>query len=151
MGTCEVRLTSNPFFLSVVAELLSHVRLSATPWTAAHQAPLSVGFSRQEDWSGLPFPPPGDLPSQGSNPRLLHWQVRSLPLSHQGSLSILAVRRTNVCARQALGPANEKKSRPGRLDGTGEQPAQGKAPGQEAEAAILAPLAQLRVPESRTR
>ena len=38
---------------------------SATPWTAAHQAPLSTGFSRQEDWSGLPFPPPGDLPDPG--------------------------------------------------------------------------------------
>ena len=40
---------------------LSHVLLFATPWTVAHQAPLSVGFSRQEYWSGLPFPPPGDL------------------------------------------------------------------------------------------
>ena len=38
---------------------------SATPWTAAHQAPLSMGFSRQEHWSGLPFPPPGDLPDPG--------------------------------------------------------------------------------------
>ena len=36
--------------------------LYATPWTAAHQAPLSMGFPRQEYWSGLPFPPPGDLP-----------------------------------------------------------------------------------------
>ena len=38
---------------------------SVTPWTVAHQAPLSVGFSRQEYWSGLPFPPPGDLPESG--------------------------------------------------------------------------------------
>ena len=37
----------------------------ATPWTVAHQAPLSVGFSRQESWSGLPFPTPGDLPNPG--------------------------------------------------------------------------------------
>ena len=37
----------------------SHVRLFATPWTIAHQAPLSMGFSRQEYWSGLPCPPPG--------------------------------------------------------------------------------------------
>ena len=43
----------------------SHVRLSATPWTVAHQAPLSMGFSRQEDWSGLPCPSPGDLPNPG--------------------------------------------------------------------------------------
>ena len=40
---------------------LSHVRLFATPWTAARQAPLSMGFSRQEYWSGLPFPSPGHL------------------------------------------------------------------------------------------
>ena len=43
----------------------SHVRLFATLWTAAHQAPLSMGFSRQEHWSGLPFPSPGDLPDPG--------------------------------------------------------------------------------------
>ena len=44
--------------------VLSHsvVSYSATPWTVAHQAPLSVGFHRQEYWSGLPFAPPGDLP-----------------------------------------------------------------------------------------
>ena len=44
---------------------LSQVRLFATPWTVAHQAPLSVGFSRQGYWSGLPCPPPGDLPRPG--------------------------------------------------------------------------------------
>ena len=43
----------------------SHVRLFATPWTVAHQALLSLGFSRQEHWSGLPCPPPGDLPNPG--------------------------------------------------------------------------------------
>ena len=37
----------------------------ATPWTMAHQTPLSMGFSRQEHWKGLPFPPPGDLPDPG--------------------------------------------------------------------------------------
>ena len=41
------------------------VQLLASPWTAAHQAPLSMGFSRQEHWSGLPFPTPGDLPDPG--------------------------------------------------------------------------------------
>ena len=50
------------------AESLSHVQLFATPWTVAHQAPLSMGFSRQEYWSGLPFPPPGDLPDPGIEP-----------------------------------------------------------------------------------
>ena len=43
----------------------SRVQLFATPWTAAHQAPLSIGFSRQEYWSGLPCPPPEDLPDPG--------------------------------------------------------------------------------------
>ena len=42
-----------------------NVRLYVTPWTAACQSPLSMGFSRQEYWSGLPCPPPGDLPDPG--------------------------------------------------------------------------------------
>ena len=45
--------------------MLSHVQLFVTPWTVAHQAPLSMGFSRQEYSSGLPFPPPGYLPDPG--------------------------------------------------------------------------------------
>ena len=48
---------------------LSRVRLFATPWTVAYQAPLSMGFSRQEYWSGLPFSSPGDLPNPGIKPR----------------------------------------------------------------------------------
>ena len=47
---------------------LSRVQLFATPWTAAYQAPLSMGFSRQEYWSGLPFPSPRDLPDPGIEP-----------------------------------------------------------------------------------
>ena len=50
------------------AHSLSHVRLSAAPWTVARQAPLSVGFSRQECCSRLPCPPPGDLPHPGMEP-----------------------------------------------------------------------------------
>ena len=46
----------------------SCVRLFATPWTVAHHAPLSMGFPRQEYWSGVPFPPPGDLPNPGIKP-----------------------------------------------------------------------------------
>ena len=42
--------------------MFNHVRLFVTPWTVARQAPLAMGFSRQEYWSGLPFLPPGDLP-----------------------------------------------------------------------------------------
>ena len=47
---------------------LSHFQLSETPWTVAHQAPLSMGVPRQEYWSGLPFPPPGNLPNSGIKP-----------------------------------------------------------------------------------
>ena len=49
----------------VKVKSLSRVWLFATPWTVAYQAPLSMGFSRQEYWSGLPFPSPGDLPDPG--------------------------------------------------------------------------------------
>ena len=60
---------------------------SWTPWTVARQAPLSMGFSRQESWSGLPFPPPGDLPDPGIKLGSPALQVDSLPLSHLGSLA----------------------------------------------------------------
>ena len=53
----------------VVVQSLSRVQLFATQWTVAHQALLSMGFPRQEYWSGLPFPPPGDLPDPGIEPR----------------------------------------------------------------------------------
>ena len=56
-----------------------------TLWTVAHQAPLSMGFPRQEYWSGLPFPSPGGTPNPGIPLHLLHWQMDSLPLSRQGS------------------------------------------------------------------
>ena len=52
--------------MSVHACTLSHVQLFATSWTVAHQSLLSMGFSRQEYWSGLPFPSPGDLPNPGT-------------------------------------------------------------------------------------
>ena len=56
----------------LLGQSLSHVWFSVNPWTVAHQAPLSMGFSRQDCWSGLPCPPPGDLPDPGSNLLLLH-------------------------------------------------------------------------------
>ena len=61
------------FLLCCVCVLnpFSHVWLFVTPWTAAHQALLSMGFSRQEYWSGLPCPPPGDLPNPGMKPASL--------------------------------------------------------------------------------
>ena len=62
--------------------LFSHLVMSnsfATPWIVAHQAPLSMGFPRQECWSRLPFPSPGDLPDPGSKPVSPAWQADSLP------------------------------------------------------------------------
>ena len=64
---------------------LSHVRLFATPRTVARQASLSIGFSRQEYWTRLPFPSPGDLPNPGIQPRSPALQVDSLPAEPQGS------------------------------------------------------------------
>ena len=55
--------------LKVKVKSLSHARLFVTPWTVGHQAPPSMGFPRQEYWSGLPFPSPGYLPDPGIEPR----------------------------------------------------------------------------------
>ena len=57
-----------PQYVCVCAQLLSHVQLFATLWTAALLTPLSVGFPRQEYWSGFPFPSPGHLPGPGIEP-----------------------------------------------------------------------------------
>ena len=65
-------------------QLLILVQLMVTPGTVAHQAPLSMGFSRQESWSGVPFPPPGDLPDPGIEARSLHCRQILYSLSHQG-------------------------------------------------------------------
>ena len=62
----------------------SHVQLFLTLWTVAHQAPLSMEFSKQEYWNGLSFPSPGDLPDQGLNPGLLCYRQILYHLSHQG-------------------------------------------------------------------
>ena len=59
---------------------LSRVGLFATPWTVAYQVPLSMGFSRQEYWSGLPFPSPGDLPDPEIEPESL--ASKSLQITH---------------------------------------------------------------------
>ena len=75
--------------LSLYAGILScfsHGRLFAALWTVAHQAPLSMGFSRQEYCNGLPSPPPGELPDPGfkpASPPPLALQVDSLSLSHR--------------------------------------------------------------------
>ena len=63
---------------------LSRVRLFATLWTVADQAPPSMGFSRQEYWSGLPFPSPGDLPDPGIEPRSPALQADTLTSESPG-------------------------------------------------------------------
>ena len=68
---------SNAWKWKVKVKSFSHVRLLVTPWTAAYQAPPSMGFSRQEYWSGVPLPSPLLL-------SLLHWQTGSLPLAPPG-------------------------------------------------------------------
>ena len=71
------RLTDLTLLLRVL--VTQFALLSVTPWTVAHQAPLSMGFSRQEYWSEVPFPPPGDLPNPGIKPESPALQADSLP------------------------------------------------------------------------
>ena len=81
------------------AQSLCCVRLFAALWTVGPQAPLSMGLSRREYWSGLPCPPPEDLPHPGIEPKSPALQAHSLPLSYEGSPSyeytcILFIRST---------------------------------------------------------
>ena len=81
--TCQYNFELNAQVLSC-----SVMSKTATPWTVSCQDPLSMGFFRQEYWSRLPFPPPGNLPNSGIKPASLEspaLQADSLPLSHQGS------------------------------------------------------------------
>ena len=75
--------------------VVSHVQLFVTPRTIAQQIPVSMGFSRQEDWSGLPFLLQGIFPTQGSNLGLLHCRLMLHHLSHQGSPQCLKVNYYN--------------------------------------------------------
>ena len=81
---------------------------SATTWTAAHQAPLSMGFLRQEYWSGLPYPPPGDLPNSGIKPRSPTLQVDSLPSEPPGmvgkQLKFIYLKVTGLIFRKFTSP-----------------------------------------------
>ena len=72
--------------MKVKVKSLSRARLFATLWTVAYQAPLSMGFSRQEYWSGLPFPSPGDLPDPGIEPRSPTLQADALTSEPPGKL-----------------------------------------------------------------
>ena len=89
--------------------VLSRVWLCETPWTEALQAPLSMGFSKQEYWSGLPCPPPGDLPKprmESAFPVSPALQEDSFPLRHQGchggSLLCASVLQTESCLFNTL-------------------------------------------------
>ena len=98
-----------------ICRMLSCVQLLATFWTVAREAPLSTGFSRQEQWSGLPCPPPGDLLTQGSNPSLpclLRWQAGSLPLDPRGGPTQVYVYAYNIkwCDVQATCDAKTRRS-----------------------------------------
>ena len=78
---------------------LSHVRLFATPWTVAYQAPPSMGFSRQEYWNGLSFPSPGDLPDPGIEPRYPAFQADASTSQPPGKLdlpSFLKTRKASI-------------------------------------------------------
>ena len=85
--------------MKVKVKSLSCVRLFAAPWTVAYQAPPSMGFSRQEYWSGLPFPSPGDLPNSGIEPRSPTLQANSLPAEPpgKGNLKTYFKARTMAC------------------------------------------------------
>ena len=80
---------SKLFYQDIVVQSLSQVWLLVTPWTVAHQAPLFLWFPREEYWSELPFPSPGDLPDPEFEPMSPALQNDSLPLSHQGSPSVI--------------------------------------------------------------
>ena len=70
--------------IKVKVKSFSRVQFFATTWTAAHQAPPSMGFSRQEYWSGLPIPSPEDLPNPGIEPQSPALQADALPFAPPG-------------------------------------------------------------------
>ena len=88
----------------------SHIQLFVTPWTVAHKSPLSMGFSRQEYWSGLPFPTPGDLPNSGIKPRSPASQVSSLLSEPPGNLLKLYSKQLAAAATAAATAAKSLQS-----------------------------------------
>ena len=91
------------FSLLLLLRCFSRGQLCVTLWTVARQAPLSMGFSRQEHWSGLSCPPSGDLPNPGIKPGSSALQAGSLPLSHQGSPSLFSVKMLLTCSLSPVG------------------------------------------------
>ena len=106
--TQREKMLSQGAYVCVLSHF-SHVQLSATTQTAACQAPLSMGFSRQEYWNGLPSPPPGDLLNPGIKPTfpvVPQLQADSLPLSHQESPKELI-----VCVCEFMHPKKKQHGR----------------------------------------
>ena len=84
---------SNRSYKKVKVKSLTRIRLFATPWTVAYQAPPSMGFSRQECWSGSPFPSPGDLPEPRIEPGSPELQADALPSEPPGKLDNQSYKR----------------------------------------------------------
>ena len=80
----------------------SRVQLFVSPWTVAYRAPLSMRISRQEYWSELPCPPPGDLPHPGTEPMSPTLQVDSLPTEPLGKLMHTSIHHLNVATISIL-------------------------------------------------
>ena len=89
-------------WLLVKVKLLSCVRLFVTPWTVAYLAPPSMGFSRQEYWSGVPFPSPGDLPDPGIEPRSPAFQADALTSEPPGEAPWLLEETSTVVQNHPL-------------------------------------------------
>ena len=83
-------------------KLVSRVRLFATPWAVAYQAPPSMEFSRQEYWSGLPFPSPEDLPDPGIESGCPALQADTLPSEPPGKRSKISQRQDSDCMAPLL-------------------------------------------------
>ena len=83
------RKWQNSYLKKVKVKSLSRVLLFATPWTVAYQTPPSMGFSRQQYWSGLPFPSPGDLPNPGIKPGSPTLQAYTLPSEPPGNVKVM--------------------------------------------------------------
>ena len=92
---CFIDYTKAFDYVKVKVKSLSRVRLFATPWTVAYQAPPSMGFSRPEYWSGLPFPSPGDRPDPGIEPRSPTLEAGALPSEPPG----------NPCVKWTVSPS----------------------------------------------
>ena len=92
----------------------SCVQLFSTSWTIARQTPLPIGFSRQEYWSGLQFPPPGDLPNPGietTSPEAPVLQANSLPLSHRGRHPLMYYHCATMLLSDVLCPEAKRKKK----------------------------------------